>query len=128
MEDEVILTRTAKIWLGEDGITRITYFRNTEDMLVDAKEMVATVWNINKGKKTSLLVDKRVIKSMDREAREYYAGEEAAKTVNATALLIGSPVSRIIANFYIRLNKPKFPVKLFTSETEAIEWLKGFME
>jgi hypothetical protein len=83
---------------------------------------------ISKGKKLPLLVDSRNIKSMEREARVYYAGEEGRKSVSACALLIGSPVSRVIGNFFMGLNKPLVPTRLFTSETEAIEWLRRFIE
>ena len=127
MENEVML-RTCKIWLGEDGIARSIYFPNAEETLADAKEYIATVVKISKGKRCPLFVDMRNCKSITREAREYYAGEKSAKAVSAAAGLIGSPVSRIIGNFFMRLNKPVLPTKIFTSETEALEWLKGFIE
>jgi len=128
MENEVVLTRTAKVWLGEDGIVRANYFPNAEETLADAKESIATVVKVSKRKKCPVLVDSRNLKSITREARAYYAGEENAKVVNSTALLIDSPISKIIGNFFMNFNKPKFPTRLFTSETEAIEWLKGFIE
>jgi hypothetical protein len=128
MENEVIITRTAKVRLGEDGIFRVIVLPKVEMTLADAKESIATVLKISKGKKLPLLVDSRNIKSMEREARVYYAGEEGRKSVSACALLIGSPVSRVIGNFFMGLNKPLVPTRLFTSETEAIEWLRRFIE
>lgn len=127
MEKEEII-RTGKIWLEGDGIVRFTYFPKVEVTLADAKKSIAVVLKISKGKTQPLFVDSRGIKSMEREARTYYAGEEAAKAVSACALLIGSPISRVIGNFFLGINKPKFPVKLFTSESEAIEWLRRFIE
>jgi hypothetical protein len=46
---------------------------------------------------------------------------------SAAALLIGSPLTRAIGNFFMGLNKPLIPTRLFTSETEALAWLKGFV-
>ena len=126
MEEEEIVTRIAKIYLGEDSIVRAAYFPKAEETLTDAKENIAAVAKVSKGQKYPILVDYRKVKSVAREARAYYAGKETAKVVNAVAILIGSLVSRVIANFFLGLNKPKFPVKLFTSEADAIEWLKGF--
>ena len=128
MEKEEIVTRTGKIWLGEDGILRFIYSPGTEVTLTDTKENVAVASKIIKGKRLPALTDFRGLKSMTREARVYYSGEEVAKYVNAGAVVIGSPVSRIIGNFFMGLNKSIIPNRLFTSESQAIEWLKGFIE
>ena len=128
MESEVTLTRMAKIWLGDDGIVRVEYFPDVEETLADAKENIETIMKVSKRKKCPILVDGRNLKSITREARTYYAGEEAGKVVNVAVFLIRSPVNKIIGNFSMNFNKPKYPVKLFTSETDAIEWLKGFIK
>ena len=46
----------------------------------------------------------------------------------AIALLVGSPLSRVIGNFFVGLNRSTFPLRLFTSEEEAIAWLRTFLE
>jgi hypothetical protein len=74
-----------------------------------------------------VLVDIRESKGASRECRAYFASDEAAKIQSAGALLISSPLSRLIGNFFIGLNKPKFPTTLFTNEYEAIKWLKTFL-
>ena len=63
---------------------------------------------------------------LDRAAREYYAGPEYAAVVDATALLVGSPVGRMIGTFVLRLARPVAPIRVFTSEPEALAWLEGF--
>ena len=73
---------------------------------------------------TRVLVDMRLIESISREARLYYANERTASIQRATALLIDSPVSRVIANFFMGLNRPLSPTRMFTDETEAIRWLQ----
>lgn len=41
-------------------------------------------------------------------------------------LLLQSPaLTRAIDNFFMGLNKPLFPTRLFTSEEEALTWLKS---
>ena len=62
---------------------------------------------------------------MERAAREELAAFEG---VTSAAILIDSALSRMIGNVFITFNKPMFPTRLFISETEAIEWLKGFLE
>jgi hypothetical protein len=34
---------------------------------------------------------------------------------------------KILANFYIKINKPERPTKFFNNKDEAINWLKPFL-
>ncbi len=70
----------------------------------------------------------RLIKSISREARMYYANERTASIQRATALLVDSPVSRVIANFFLGLNRPLSPTRMFTHQTQAILWLQTFSD
>lgn len=128
MESEAITTKVSKVWLGEDGIARVIHTPNAEVTLEDAKETMAAYLKINKGKRLPLFVDTKTMKSLAREARHYYAGEEAAKVASAVAIIVGTPVSRVLGNFYIGLSNPHLPSRLFTSDAEALEWLKGYLE
>jgi hypothetical protein len=128
MENEAITTRVSKVWLGEDGIARVIHVAGAEVTVEDAKETMAAYLKLNQGKRRPLLVDTKAMKSLAREARQYYASEEAAKVGSAVALIVGTPVSRVLGNFYIGLSNPHLPSRLFTSEAEAMEWLKGYLE
>ena len=46
----------------------------------------------------------------------------------ATALLTSSPVSKTIGNFFMGLNKPLSPTRLFTNSDKAIQWLHTFSD
>lgn len=120
--------KVAKLWLGEDGIVRIIHVPGAEVTLEGAQETMAAYLKINKGKKRPLFVDTKTMKSLAREARQYYAGEEAAKVASAVAIIVGTPVSRVLGNFYIGLSNPHLPSRLFSLEDEALEWLKGYIE
>jgi len=133
MENEVVVTQFTEVWLGEDGIVRSVELPNTgvkvrAATLAHTKEVFSAILKASKGKKRPFLSDVRKFKSADRESREYFASKEVANAISAMAVLIGSPVGRIMGNFFLNFNKPKYPVKLFTSESAAIEWLKGFIE
>jgi len=125
MTTEPITTRTAKVWLREDGIIQtVISLPNARESLEDAKANIAAATTLSPGKRRPKLVDMRAVQGIDREARAYYSGGFAT----AVALLVGSPVTRVMANFFIGLNKPPVPTRLFTSEDEAVAWLKGFSE
>ena len=45
----------------------------------------------------------------------------------AVALVVDTPVSRVLGNFYLGLSKPHIPSRLFNDEAEALDWLKRFL-
>ena len=128
MEDEGFVTSITRGYIGEDGIARVVFLPNAVVTLEAAKEHFAACVESAQGRRVPVLGHVEGIKSVDREARQYFAGEEASRVTRASAILVGSPVARVVGSFFVGLNKPSFPVRLFTSESEAIEWLKGFLE
>lgn len=121
MKNEVIETRSANLYLGKDGIGRIVLYPKAEITTDKIKENFASLSKITGGKKTPYLIDLRGIKSLNREAREYLSEEKTVSKVSASALLIGSPFSKVIGNFFLGINKPLYPTKMFTSEEKALE-------
>ena len=90
---------------------------------IDAQERIRDALN---KQKTRVLIDMRQTTKITREARQYYAGERTVSIQRATALLVSSSVTVVIANFFLGLNKPLSPTRLFREPVPAIEWLKGF--
>lgn len=127
MKNREIETKTAKIILIEDGFIRYNVLPGVEVTLEDTKEYVRIPTELTKGKKLLNLTDLREVKSITREARDYLAGEEATKITTACALLISSPLSKVVGNIFLGLNRPTYPTKLFTSEEKAIAWLREFV-
>jgi hypothetical protein len=127
MAHETIITRTAKIWIREDGITQSVTLPNVRETLPDAKEVIATISRINHQKPVPVFVDMRLAREIDRETREYFSSNEGLLVTKALALLVESSVSKIMANIFINFSKPAVPTRLFTSEDEAVAWLKTFL-
>jgi len=125
VNSRIITTRTARQWLGDDGIGRRVNLPNSKESLSDAIENIAACAELCGGSKTLALIDCRGMSSISREAREYYAGEEASKITKACAILVDSPLTRLIGNFFMRVNRTTYPIKLFTSEKDALIWLRG---
>jgi hypothetical protein len=118
-------TRTVVFTFADIIIAR---FRAGAEVTVDdARANVALCLQKNAGRRRPLLVDLREVKSQTAEARAYLAGREGIQVSQAVALLTGSPLSRVLGNFYLGLNKPSIPTRLFTSEEEARAWLRSFL-
>jgi len=124
---EVIETRVAKVWMGEDGIVREIFAAGAQITLDDMKEIVAIQIEYAKEGKKPVFADMSKVRSATREARVFSSGDDSIRSVSTLALLVGTPLSKVLGNFFIGLNKPSYPTKLFTSEEKAIEWLKGFV-
>jgi hypothetical protein len=72
------------------------------------------------------VVDLTNIKTVSKESRNIYSGDEMGNILKAAALIVGNPVSRIMGNFYMGINKTKMPVRMFTRISDAKKWLKEF--
>lgn len=112
--------------IDERNICRTTVKRNAVIGLADAQENSKAVLKISQGKTLGLLVDLREIRSISKEARDHFAMHNRQPGVSAIAMLIKSPLSRVVGNFFLGINMPSVPTNLFTSEEKAIAWLKKF--
>lgn len=95
-----------------------------------AKQIAKDRIKISGEKSYPLLIDGSGLKSIDREAREYFASEEGQKYITAAAFLAGSRFTAIIGNFFLKvtLAKLNFPVRLFYDERKAKLWLGQYRE
>jgi hypothetical protein len=64
------------------------------------------------------------------EARKLYASEGICKYRLGCALIANNIASYLLGNFFIRINKPLSPVRIFQKgkEEEALEWLRSFLK
>lgn len=72
----------------------------------------------------TVLVQAEDLISFSLEARRVAASEEFKGNTIAKALLFRSLGQRIIANFYLKINKPAIKTKLFNNREKAIDWLR----
>jgi len=119
-----IVTRTERIWC-EDDIIHCVVLPTASHTLADAEENTRAVAELAAGRRVAMLLDTRASRGLDRDARVYYVRPEAAQVLTAAALLIDSEIGRMFGNFFMRVNRPPFPLRLFTAEAEALAWLKG---
>lgn len=122
MGDDVTL-RCGRFW-KQDGILRGLAGEGVTASAEDAREQFAHQRKMLDGHPLPFLMDIRKARGVSREARSMFASAEASQIFAATALLIGSPLSRAVGNFFLGLNKAQMPTRLFTDEAEAIAWLR----
>jgi hypothetical protein len=62
-----------------------------------------------------------------KEARDHSAELEKTYPGIASAVIADNLAYKIIANFYLKVNKPKTPYKVFNDVASAEIWLKTFL-
>jgi hypothetical protein len=119
-----VQTRSARVWLGEDGIIRIRPLGRHREELDDAIANVSAVAKVGQGIRRRLLVDLSEAGPQSTECRDYYTSAESKKNITAMAIVTGSLLGRIIANMILGANRTSVPVRLFPSELAALAWLE----
>ena len=108
----------------KEGILYGTYLTEKVD-LERAEYATAFRKKITLHKSYPALVDISAVKEVTREARSYFS-QEAGDDLTAIAVLVNNPVTRMMVNFFMKFNQPKYPIRFFTNSDEAIVWLGKF--
>ncbi len=114
-------------WMGDDGICRTKTKPQAEITLKEAMENSIAVNSFYKNKKFPLLVDARDVKTMAKEARKHFSTNGRETKITCMAIMVRSPLSRVVGNFFMGLNKPIVPARLFDDEQDAVDWLKNYL-
>lgn len=69
------------------------------------------------------LVDASANFTDTNESRKFFAEQTASSQFAAVAVVTNSLSARLIVNFYININRPNVPTRLFNDKAEAMIWL-----
>lgn len=116
------------LFLREDGIIEVKFRDDVVLSLEDCEELLFHYGKLSSGKKVPILHLIGKYMNVTKEAREFSASEEGLKYSLAEAFVFDSLPHRIIANFYLNVNKPCAPTKFFKTKKEAEVWLKKFLK
>ncbi|HWY35469.1 MAG TPA: hypothetical protein VNX68_12560 [Nitrosopumilaceae archaeon] len=123
---ETIKTRTAEIYLDDQHILHIVFLSDVTIDVDDAADNFLVVKHLTNNESCVKLMDIRNHFDIDNEAKKFSNSREYYGKTKARALLVNSEVKKITLNFFGRVNPGKIPIKFFTDENEAIEWLKKY--
>jgi hypothetical protein len=112
--------------IHEDGFYEIEVNENEEFKVEDLKKLVATQLELGGFKLPALVLcsehattDIDLLKTISKNINNPYS--------KADAFVIKSMSQKILANFYIKINKPERPTKFFNNKEEALDWLKQYL-
>ena len=125
-DDSGVITHPKfRMWLRPDGIVQLVWAPRAAMGLDDALAATDAMARLTGGRRSPLLVDTRDAGPQDRPARTEFV--RRGDLVSAVALLVGTPLSRMMGNFFLSVSKPMAPTRLFDDETSALAWLQGFV-
>jgi len=113
----------ASIRLRSDGITQINTIEDTLYTLKETKEVHGVVTELNGPQPILVMHVPGKHTNADDASRKFLASEDGLFNRLAFAFVLQSLGQRIVANFYIRVNKPKRPTKIFSVQEDAEHWL-----
>lgn len=117
----------SRIRLREDGIVQVDFEKN---LLVDVKEceeIMEVYHQILAPQKYPILHIAGKYMNTTSAAREFGSSEKGLEYSKAEAYVIHSLAQKIVANYYMKFNKPTIPTQFFKTKEEAVNWLLTFV-
>ncbi len=109
---------------------RILHIKLDNDAVVSLEDMAAYLKCVEEdfgGQKFANLVEFGSLSNVSREAREFAAKAESNSLTIADAFVLKSLSQRILGNFYLKIDKPVVPTKLFSDVKSARQWLDNLL-
>ncbi|GAB3518141.1 DUF7793 family protein [Arthrobacter monumenti] len=107
-----------------DGVIRLQLPPGIHISEAIARKTIDRLLEMSRQQPVPVLLQLTGVGSVSRGARRVYTATESA---SAFALLGETPVDRVIASFFLGGEAPNCPTKFFTSESEALTWLEGYV-
>jgi hypothetical protein len=114
-----------RMWLRPDGIVVVEWVPKITAFLEDATACLEATAQVTGGRRCPLLVNMLDTGPQDRKTRAEWT--RRSDLLSAVALVVSTPLSRVVGNLFLSVSRPPFPVRLFDNEASALTWLKDFV-
>jgi hypothetical protein len=125
MEIDGFENEFARFWI--DGTILFFIYKDNVSINLEAAEcIVADRIQFQNDMAYPIFCDARGIVSMDKPARDYLA-QSGSLLIKAVGLLVNEQVSVMVSYFYLKINKPSVPTRLFTDQLAAIAFVSNYI-
>ena len=107
----------------KDGIIHVTYKLDSIITVEDCYAMAKFISKIGVAEKYVFLTEPQQDSNIDDAARTLLASDKGNRYTSRNAILCSSIIHEMVGNFFIRMDNPTIPTKLFKDKAKAIEWL-----
>jgi hypothetical protein len=123
-----IETACAILTIDENGIGHQFFKDNAVLDIPEQEKLLVAIIKITENKPTPFVTTAGNNVIVTKEARNNAISLEPQYPVSASAIVVQNLAYRLIADFYIKVQKPKTPYKVFTDKDSAYEWCKQFLK
>jgi hypothetical protein len=103
-----------------------SYSKNPRRTIQNISDNIALVKQITDNQIVPLLIYLSNSPIPDKETRKY-STEQLPYVYNAMAMVSKPGLSQLIMNVLFKFKSPPIPMKSFSNDSEAIEWLKQYL-
>ena len=121
---EKIETSVADVFY-DDGIMHIYFKKDSIIELKHIEEIIEIRRDLQQGERTVTLVDTGKLWRVEKDARQRAASSDMVNQNISLAIIAKSLANRLIVNFYMKVDKPNIPTRMFNNYEEAKAWLKS---
>jgi hypothetical protein len=119
---EIILPY-AVIQLFEPRIIRMEITKDITITKKEAEELNLAMRDLGGGEEIPYLLLATENTQFDSSSRAYAATAQGSRYQEAEALIVRTLAHRLLADLYLKINKPVKPCRVFQHEEDGIEWL-----
>lgn len=124
-DNQLIEGEIADYLLTDDGIL-ISYSKSVLRTVENISANVALVKKITGNKKVPLLIYLKNSPVPDKETRKF-STEQLPQIYTAMAMVSKPGLAQLIMKILFKFQNPPIPIKSFTDDEKAMEWLKKFL-
>ena len=117
-----IVNRVCKMDLKQGDIVYIHTFEDAEIEIPEIDELNKNLLALVEDRPCYLIVFPGEGSISSHEARKY-AATKKGKNIIAEAIVMNNLAIRLLANFYMKINRPEQKIKLFSNEASALAWI-----
>jgi hypothetical protein len=124
MHSREIVFSHSRVQLLDSNLVKVDIFGDIID-LAEAREMNEAIGMLCSNGRTLVLLTAKPECKFTPGAMKFSSSQEGLQYTIADAIVVRSLGQRLTANFYLRINKPRRPTRIFSTEREAIRWLRA---
>jgi hypothetical protein len=116
-----------EVHLLDSGIITVHNIDKREQTVEDQKLLIEIIGELTDKKRIPILHTFDQFSLPGKDIRNAWASNDICLCSKADAFVISSIGQKILGNFYLNIDKPQRPSRLFTDKTKALEWLITFV-
>ncbi|HEY6160521.1 MAG TPA: hypothetical protein VI112_04840 [Bacteroidia bacterium] len=115
------------VTLRPDGIIHTHFFSAMKIELEHVMKINEACGELTRGAKVPMFIDGDEQTIPSESAMRYVSQKNSNPYALAEAYILKSLAQKLIADLYLRFNRPGRPTRMFTKEGEALQWLREFL-